>query len=358
MTLNTRPDPYYRLYANIGSPYSMKMRAILRYRRIPHVVAGRMADWAKAFQNVRVPVMPVLEYPDGTFQNDSTPLIRGLEQRHPERSVIPEREADAFLAALIEDLADEWLSKAMYAYRWAFPEHTPWTGRLIVYDQLFGGGRATIEKAGHEFETRQVGRNPLVGCTKANMPMLMQIADRVLDALEPSIPEQPFLFGSRPSNADFALFGQLCQFTLDLAAIGPCQARAPYTMRWCHHVHDLSGHDGEWRGEDEPLSPAVGALLDLAGEAYLPFLVANRAALESGAHRVRIDAHGLAYEGAPFKYQGRCLDELRRGYAALSQEARRQVDPLLEAHGCLESLGVERELLGFPGTTAGPGSTS
>ena len=336
MTANTEAP--YRLYAHIGSPYSMKMRALLRYRRIPHIVAGRMADWAKAFQQVRVPVMPVLEYPDGTFQNDSTPLIRDLEQRHAERSVIPELEVDAFLAALIEDVADEWLSKSMYAYRWAFPEHTKWTGRLIAFDQHFGGGRENLERFGHEFETRQVGRNALVGCTEANMPMLMEIADRVLDAIEPSIPDQPFLFGSRPSNADFALFGQLCQFTLDLAAIGPCQDRAPYTMRWCHHVHDLSGHVGEWRREDEPMSPAVDALLGLAGEAYLPFLLANEAALASGAERVRIEAHGLAYEGAPFKYQRRCLDELRAGYAALSDEARRSLDPILEERDCLAPL--------------------
>ena len=336
MTANTEVP--YHLYAHIGSPYSMKMRALLRYRRIPHIVAGRITEWAKAFQQVRVPVMPVLEYPDGTFENDSTPLILDLERRHVDRSVLPEREADAFLAALIEDLADEWLSKAMYAYRWAFPEHTEWTGRLIAFDQHFGGGRENLERFGHEFETRQVGRNLLVGCTEANMPMLIEIANRVLDALEPSIPEQPFLFGTRPSNADFALFGQLCQFTLDLAAIGPCQDRAPYTMRWCHHVHDLSGHVGQWRRDDEPMSPAVDALLGLAGEAYLPFLLANEAALESGAERVRIEAHGLAYEGAPFKYQRRCLDELRAGYAALSGEARRKLYPILEERDCLAPL--------------------
>ncbi len=332
------PAPLYRLYGHIGSPYSMKMRALLRYRRIPHVVMGRASEWQTAFAHVRVPVMPVLESPDGRFQNDSTPLILDLEERHSDRSVIPEREGDAFLASLIEDLADEWLSKSMYAYRWAFPEHTAWTGRLIAFDQRFGGGRARLEAIGHEFETRQVGRNALVGCTEANMPMLMKIAETVLDALEQAVTELPFLFGTRPSNADFALFGQLCQFTLDLAAIEPCQARAPYTMRWCHHVHDLSGHEGEWRKGDQPASAALEPLLALAGEAYLPFLLANLEALESGAESVRIEAHGLSYEGAPFKYQKRCLIELRRRYADLSGPGRAAVDPVLEATGCLEPL--------------------
>ncbi len=334
----TAPSQPYRLYAHIGSPYSMKMRAILRYRRIPHVVMGRVSDWALAFGKVRVPVMPVLEYPDGTFHNDSTPLIRDLEERHPERSLRPAQEVDVFLADLIEDLADEWLTKAMYAYRWAFPDHTLWTGRLIAFDQHFGGGRAFIEQQGHDFETRQVGRNALVGCTDANLPMLIHIAETVLDALEPNIPERPFLFGTRPSNADFALFGQLCQFTLDLAAIEPCQKRAPYTMRWCHHVHDLSGLEGRWRNEDESISPAVQALLDLAGDAYLPFLIANQAALESGADRVQIDAHGLHYEGTPFKYQAKCLAELRAGYSALSSQAQQTIDPLLAEHDCLSAL--------------------
>lgn len=338
--LESTTPAFYRLYAHIGSPYSMKMRALLRYRRIPHVALGRMSDWDHALRQVRVPVMPVLESPDGTFHNDSTPLLFDLERRHKQRSVVPAHEGDAFLAFLIEDLADEWLSKAMYAYRWAYPDHTCWTGRLIAYDQHFGGGREAIEQAGHSFETRQVGRNALVGCTEANLPMLERIAELVLDAMEATVPIQPFLFGTRPSLADFGLFGQLCQFSLDLAAIAPCQKRAPYTMRWIHHVHDLSGHEGQWRGPGEPHAPAVPALLALAGTAYLPFLLANAAALQAGSDRVEIRAHGLDYAQAPFKYQAKCLAELRKAYASLSAAAREEIDPLLDSHGCLTPLAA------------------
>ena len=342
MTSPTSASPdYYRLYAHIGSPYSMKMRALLRYRRIPHVVMSGMNDWARAFEKVAVPVMPVLEYPDGSFQNDSTPLIFDLESRHATRSVIPEDEADAFLAILIEDLADEWVSKAMYAYRWAYPEATKWTGRLIAYDQLFTQdveSVGVIEARGHAFETRQVSRNALVGCSEENLPMIERISEIVLDALESMIPTQPFLFGTRPSLADFALHGQICQFALDLAAIEPCRERAPYTMRWIHHVHDLSGHEGAWRSADQALPSAVSALLSLAGEAYLPFLLANEAALTTGADQVEIHAHGLDYRQAPFKYQRKCLQELRRRYAALSDSAKQRVDPILDAHQCLAPL--------------------
>ena len=71
-----------------GSPYSRKLRAVLRYRRIPHhwVVRGSRAD----LDTPKTPValMPVLVFPgqggspDEAFI-DSTPLIRRLEKSEP-----------------------------------------------------------------------------------------------------------------------------------------------------------------------------------------------------------------------------------------------------------------------------------
>ena len=59
-------DGLMRLYGALGSPYSMKMRAILRYRRLPHLWVQMRADTPNVFAKVKAPVIPVLEYAEGT----------------------------------------------------------------------------------------------------------------------------------------------------------------------------------------------------------------------------------------------------------------------------------------------------
>ena len=57
----------YRLYAHIGSPYSMKMRALLRYRRIPYRFVIADSAEAQALPGRPLPLWPyvVLPGPDG-----------------------------------------------------------------------------------------------------------------------------------------------------------------------------------------------------------------------------------------------------------------------------------------------------
>ncbi len=73
----------YILHGFDPSPYSVKMRALMRYRRLAFVwhATGNPRDVAVAAG--LPPVIPVLRFPDGRVMNDSTPLAHALEREHP-----------------------------------------------------------------------------------------------------------------------------------------------------------------------------------------------------------------------------------------------------------------------------------
>ena len=87
-----------------------------------------------------------------------------------------------------------------------------------------------------------------------------------------------------------------------------------------------------------PLPQTLTALLKHCGETYLPFLAANTQALHDGAEQVALEIQGRPYAQAPFRYQGKCLDALRKKLAALAPDIRRRLDPVLEETGCLRYL--------------------
>ncbi len=116
----TSPMQAYRIIGIESSPYAVKVRAVMRYRRLPYIWVARMPQFFAETAQIRPLLMPVVQFPDGTYRTDSTPIISDLEQRHPgTRSIVPGTPGDAFLSALIEDMADEWLTKSLFHYRFS-----------------------------------------------------------------------------------------------------------------------------------------------------------------------------------------------------------------------------------------------
>ncbi|MEM7094246.1 MAG: glutathione S-transferase N-terminal domain-containing protein [Actinomycetota bacterium] len=335
------PGPLVILGAH-SSPYSRKMRAVLRYRHIPHewIVRGSQHD---DLPPAPVPVIPVLAWRDGAdgyrgLMVDSSPQITHLESTYDGRSLVATDPATAFLDFLLEDVADEWLTKAMYHYRWANAEDTEKSGRLLPLDANLQLPAERAEQAHDFFIDRQVSRRAMVGSTDANAPVIERSYERTLDALQAHLAEHNFLLGERPGRADFAFFGQLMPLVWwDPTPMAVAVERAPRAIMWNQWMDDLSwwrvdGDQGWWSAEEVPATTL--ALLAEAGRTYAPFMVANAAAIQSSADEVVCTIDGLEYRQAPFKYQAKCLAWIREAYDALDPDDRGRVDEVLTGTGC------------------------
>jgi glutathione S-transferase len=328
----------YRLIGSTASPYAIKLRALMRYRRIPFDWVIMTKALRRATAHLRPNLIPVLQYPEGTFRGETTTLAYDLEARHSERSVIPRDRAVAFVCDLLEDLADEWAVKPLFLYRWWDAEDqgyvSRWAGQEWSTSEAATGSLSEIE----EFRTRQISRMSILGATEKNRPLLEESYRRILAAFEPHVAMANYLFGNRPSLADFAWFGQLSEMATDPTSMRIMRERAPFTDHWVRRLDDASGVEGEWYPRERALGPWAEALLQIAGELYLPFLVANADAFARGLERLEIEVWGLPYALAPFKYQVKCLEQLRSKFVGLDEEDRAALKPILARTGCWEPL--------------------
>jgi hypothetical protein len=160
----------------------------------------------------------------------------------------------------------------------------------------------------------------------------------VLDTLDRHVRHLPFLLGSRPCLGDFGLYGQLQILSVDPTPQEEMRARAPDVYCWLDRLDDASGVEGDWIAADAPLPVTVITLLRHLGATYLPFLAANTRALQGGAATFELELLERPYSQAPFRYQAKCYDALRKKLAALPAGARRRLDPVLEDTDCLRSL--------------------
>lgn len=336
------PDPPLKIVGAPGSPYSRKLRAVLRFRRIAHRWVIRNSPEDVDIPKTPVSLMPVLVFPgEGdapeSAEIDSTPLIRRLEAAFAGRSVIPADPALAFVDALIEDFADEWLTKAMFHYRWAYRADIDkaaavlprWGRTAVPEDQV-----APISKFIAE---RQIERLWVVGSNEVTAKVIEDSYRRVLGELDALLTGQRFVLGERPASSDFGLFGQLTQLVLfDPTPAAIAIATSPRVYAWCEVVEDLSGvepQDSDWIAR-EAAPAALRGLLGEVGRVYAPFLLANAAALESGAEQVETEIDGRPWVQKPFPYQGKCLAALREAWGALSESDRLAAEAILDGTGC------------------------
>ncbi|MBL4667302.1 MAG: glutathione S-transferase C-terminal domain-containing protein, partial [Sneathiella sp.] len=300
------------------------------------------ADELKALPKPKVGLLPTFFFSTAEGADeavvDSTPIIRRLEENKPGRSVLPKNPVLAFLDFLLEDFADEWLTKAMFHYRWYYPADSKKSATILPHwRSVKPASDDALAKLSKEFGDRQISRLYVVGSNDTTAPVIEQSYQRYICALNTHLEQNMFLFGMRPSAADFAAYGQLTQ----LAEFDPTPAMvtekmAPRVFAWVDLMDDLSGLDdreADWISADA-IPASLIAILKEVGRVYTPVMLANAKALMSGADTVETVVDGKPWVQQPFPYQGKCLQWLREQYQQLNEAHRQQVDSILDGTGC------------------------
>ena len=190
-----------QLYDFAGSPFCIKIRALLDYKRLDYerlnIVSPRFFELLRRNPARKVPAAVI----DGRFVADSTDIALALEEHQPEPSILPD---DPRLSAdnlLLEAWADEAIYFIGLYYRWQEPEGRATAGS--VFPRVLAGilATATGRSAREQLWAQGTGRRSP-----------QQVADeleRALDVVDARVATSAYLLGDTPYLCDFAVMGQL-----------------------------------------------------------------------------------------------------------------------------------------------------
>ncbi len=310
----------FRLFGAETSPYSLKVRAALRYKGLAHEWIPRSAANEAAFRALAaVATVPLLVFPDGSASQDSTAILASLESRHPAPPAMPDDPAAAALSAMLEDYADEWLNKCMFQQRWGqMPDRE--AASLRVLTQLYDGKRPRAFKApARKIADRMVSRLPLVGAEPENSETLETSYRRFALRLNAHLQDHLFLFGGHPSAADFAIAAQFQQMLTDPTPAAWLNERTPFLAAWCIHMEDPKAG-----GPFAPLESLMPTLLPLiegeVARTYLPWAFANAASASRDRKRFSVTLDDGLFEQATQRYAARAFADVQARVAAARRE--------------------------------------
>jgi glutathione S-transferase len=317
----------YRLHGLLQSYFTRKMTGYLEYKRIPYLFRrfyGVSPESAAAGFPGGVPAM---QTPDGEFMWDSTAMIHHLELRFPEPSVLPDDPVLRFLAYVIEDAADEWFYRPAVGSRWHFAENHQVGGWELARDFTVRTA-VPCEQAYAMTGTHVRASLPPLGVTAENVRRWMDDVLRPwMRVLGAHLEARPYLFGGRPSLADFGLFGgNAAHFVNDPLCRRWTDEDAPAVVR---HTSRLTEPEDEAFGAwDADVPASLLAVLRELGRTYLPWV--SRACVDGAADVVFADGSRVHVAATEFLREARGI--LLARYLSL-RDAR--LDAALERAGVL-----------------------
>ena len=337
------PSPLTLIGAT-GSPYTRKMVALLRYRRIPYSIIW--GDPSKVLDEMGIEkptpsLLPTFLIPNENNEleaaTDSTPIIRRLEKEISNRSVIPSDPALSYINYLLEDFGDEWCTKYMFHYRWHRKLDADNAKGLLPFGTMLNLPSEQWKQMKEFIGKRQIDRLWVVGSNKITAPIIEASYERLLEILEKHFEIMPFLLGHRPSSADFAIYGQLSQLIgFDPTPRSISHKISPRTVAWVDLMEDQCGLEpskDDWKNIAD-LPESIIELLRELGRVYVPALLANEKAVLNGEKVWESQIDGCTWKQQSFPYQAKCLKWINEEFKKISETDQARVHKLFNNTGC------------------------
>jgi len=166
---------------------------------------------------------------------------------------------------------------------------------------------------------RMSTRGFTVGSNERTAPVIEASFKSGVKKLEAHLQSRPFLFGERPSFADFGLAPQIYQALIDPTAGRILEGHAPKVVAWCTSMlHPVAAQGGAFETWDT-LKATLAPLIQDEVHDFLTWSGANAAALGTGADEFTVDIKGRLWwqtVGSPQKYHAKSLRALCRKYEA------------------------------------------
>lgn len=326
------------VYGSSISYFTGKLENYFRLKGIPYRLQPLVAR-SVVKEKTGSTQMPAVEFADGRWMSDSTPIIEWFEAEYPATAVIPQDPLQRFFSLLLEDYADEWLWRPAMHYRWYYREGAHFASRHLVNEIAADVPAPAFIKRAIITRRQRGGYTTGDGISVDQVPGVEAIYRRTLEQLEAIFRTRPFLLGDKPSLADIGFSGPFFRhFGLDPVPAEIMRQEAPAVWEWAARLWNtrlqdcsgalLQGIPADW-----------GPIFDEIGRQYLPYLCANVDAVTAGRKRFDANIDGVQYRGARWsKYRVWCLQQLRVHFKALASSDQVKAQALLEQYGCWEPL--------------------
>ena len=164
------------------------------------------------------------------------------------------------------------------------------------------------------------------GVTPQTAPLIESFLREVLEMLERVFEDRLFLFGDRPCEADFGLFGAMFRhFSYDPTPHALLREVAPHTLNWTARMWATTPESLRDSVAAQRIPPDLGPIFSLLGRQYLPYLYANTIAMATGQEAVSWQEEGVTWTVPVNPYRARCLEALKQHYARLEEPAQKVI---------------------------------